>query len=172
MQTLTNNARRYDVMQYDGREVTVTRMTPAEVRGLKPQAFDHFISTCDAILAFRTATGKWIECRNEWPGVGPVGLAILRSLQMTPGDFLTPKDIAELTGYRSLERNEVLAARVCALRNAHGDKAQRFIETRTAGGYAIRWPRERTWLWIDRAPVAGVDKPLTVNPKDGETDRP
>ena len=171
MQTSTSNARKYDVTQYDGREVTVTRMTAAEVRGLKPQTFDHFISTRDAIMAFRTASGKWIEWRNEWPGVGPVGLAILRSLQMNPGDFLTPEDIAELTGVNSLKRNEVLAARVCRLREAHADKSQRFIETRTASGYAIRWPRERTWLWVDLAPVAAIDKPLTVDPKDGETDR-
>jgi len=171
MQTSTNNARKYDVTQYDGREVTVTRMTAAEVQKIKPQAFDHFISTRDAILAFRTASGKWVERRNEWPGVGPVGLAILRSLQMNHGDFLTPEDMAALSSFRSLERNEVLAARVCALRNAHGDKSQRFIETRTAGGYAIRWPGERTWLWVDRAPVAAIDKPLTVDPKDGEGDR-
>jgi hypothetical protein len=171
MQTPTSNARKYDVTQYDGREVTVTRMTAAEVQKIKPQAFDYFISTRDAILAFRTAAGKWIEYRNKWPGVGPVGLAILRSLQMNFGDFLTPEDIAELTGINSLKRNEVLAARSCRLRKTHADKSQRFIETRTADRFAIRWPRERTWLWVDRAPVAAIDKPLNVDPKDGETDR-
>ncbi|MCK4601582.1 MAG: helix-turn-helix domain-containing protein [Phycisphaerae bacterium] len=143
----------YEVNQYDGHEVETTTMTATEVKGLNPKGFDHYISLCLGIFGFRTKSGKWIEYRKKWPGIGKVGLAILQALQLNPGEFLTPAEIAELTDYESLRRHDVLAARVCAIRNAHKHKDERFIETRRGGGYALRWCQERTWLWVDRIPI-------------------
>ena len=142
--------KKYDVMTYDGHEVIAKTMQAREVKALKPKSFDHYVSTCTGDLGFMASSGKWVEYHNKWPGLGPVGLAILQALQLNAGDYLTPAELAELTGYDSLRSNEVLAARIHAIRKLHRDKGERFIETRTSGGYAVRWPKERTWLWINR----------------------
>ena len=141
--------KKYEVTTYDGHEVAAKTMIASQVMTLKPKSFDHFISTCDGVLGYRATDGQWVEHRKTWPGMGPVGLAVLQALQLNPGDYLTPKEIAKLTGYESLKHNDVLAARVCAIRNAHSDN-RILVETRGSGGYAIRWPKERTWLWISR----------------------
>ena len=145
--------KRYEVNRYDGNEIVTETVTTDCLRTLKPKSSDHYVSTCTGAFCFRTASGKWVEYHNKWPGLGPVGLVILQALQLNPGDYLTPAELAELTGYDSLRGNEVLAARIHAIRKLHRDKSERFIETRRSGGYAVRWPKERTWLWVDRLPA-------------------
>ena len=152
--------KKYEVTIYDGREVVAKTMMASQVKTLKPESFDHFMSTCNGVLGYRAADGQWVEHRNTWPGMGPVGLAVLQALQLNPGDYLTPGDIAGLTGYESLRHNDVLAARVCAIRNAHS-KNRMLVETRGSCGYALRWPKQRIWLWVDRIPASA----------DNETER-
>jgi len=144
---------KYEVTRYDGHEVEATTMAAEERDAIDPKEFDHLISTCSGTLGFRDQRGSWIEHHGKWPRMGPVCIAILRALQLNPGDFLDPRDIGLLTGNESLYDNNVLAARVCAIIKAHNDATGRFIETRTSGGYAVRWPGARTWVWIDRIPA-------------------
>jgi len=153
MKRQINVQKRYQMTRYDGREMTTKTVTAKDLKALKVQSFDHYISPPSGVLGFRNSSGQWVEHKKRWPGLGPVGLDILRALQLNPGDFLTPPELAELTGHQSLRRNEALAARVHAIRDAHEDKIERFVETRTSGGYAIMWPKDRTWLWIDRLPA-------------------
>ncbi len=142
--------KKYDVTRYDGREVIARAATAKQARLYKPQAYDYYISTCWGVLGYRAAGGRWVEHQDGWEGIGPVTLPLVRAIQLNPGDYLTPEEIAQITGIGSLVRNGVLIARVYAFRRAHEGNPDRFIQTRASGDYAIRWPKERTWLWIDR----------------------
>jgi hypothetical protein len=144
--------RKYEVTVNDGKEITVKTVTAAEKEALDPQAFDLYMSPADGVLGFRDAKGNWVEYRNRWPGLGPVCIAIIQALQLNCGDFLSPKTLSQLCGFDSLHENSVLAARAHAIRKALRDPGARFIETRTSNGYALRWPRERTFLWVELIP--------------------
>lgn len=164
MKTMAKNEKRYEGMRYDGREVIALSMTPDEVLAIVPQKFDHYISAPDRNYGFRSPSGKWIEYHKKWPRMGPVSLAILRALQLNPGEFLSPEYIAEITGYDSLREHDVLAARLYAIRQAHDNSRDWFIETTTADGYAARWRKERTWIWVDRIPLASSKSPVRLDP--------
>jgi DNA-binding response OmpR family regulator len=129
---------------------------------IDPASVDHYQAACRGLLAFRTATGDWEKYEEKWPKLGPVGLRVLHALQLNPGDFLCPSEIAALTGWRSLERNGALTALIMRLRKAHKEQGQAepwFIETKTAGGYGVRWPKDRTWMWIERVtPTTHIDR--------------
>lgn len=155
MKPKKNTDRKYEVTMYDGHEITVKTMTAEEIEALDPKDFDHFLSTASATWGYRTSSGKWVEHRIKWPGLGEVGLRVLRVLQLYAGDFISRKEIADLAGFESLTRHGVLSARIHAVRKAHGDKNQRFIETTRSNGFKARWPSERKWLWIDRIPTNG-----------------
>ncbi len=76
----------------------------------------------------------------------------MKVLQLYPGVFVTPREIAELTNNWNLNDPGVLASRVRAIRAAHGENGAhpRFILSRRVGGYALMWPAELTWIWIER----------------------
>lgn len=154
MKTARQIEKKYEVMQYDRHEVTARSVTADELLSIEPRKFNHYISTRDRIYGFRSRSGKWIKHRKRWPRMGPISKAILRALQLNPGEFLSPDEIAELTGRISLREHDVLTARIYAIRKAHDDSGDWFIETTTDDGYAVRWREERTWLWIDRIPSA------------------
>ena len=148
--------RRYEITKYDGREMTVESVGIEELRAIDPRSYDHYMSTVDGTMGYKDASGHWHEYRGQWPGLGKETLNLLRALQLNAGDFLTPAELMELTDNPFLRENGNVAARVAAIRNqTHADAPGRFIETRRAGGYAVRWCPDRTWLWIDRAPVDG-----------------
>ena len=154
MRPKRNTQTKYDVTEYDGHEVTTRVVTADELAQLAPQSFDHYMSTCSATLGFRTCDGRWRKCIKTWPRMGPTSTAILRALQLNPGDFLTPRDVAVITGHDPLRNGQALQARICAIRKTHEDPGDWFIETRTCDGYAVRWLPKRTWLWVDRLPAA------------------
>jgi hypothetical protein len=147
-----NMTRQYQVTRNNGAEVTTVPVIAGEVEAIRPQDFDFYMSKPDATLGFQDHKGKWHEWSSSWPRLGPVCLDILEALQLNAGDYLTPTDLAEITGYESLRENGNLAARVCAIRHTLGNSGSRFIETRTAGGYAIRWPKNRTFVVVERVP--------------------
>ena len=151
MNNNTTSARRYQTTAYDGNELTVKTLSSADKLALDPQAYDLYYSLPDGILAFRDSAGNWVEYRGHWPKFGLKCISILQALLLNPGDFLSPAAIGELTGHDSLCENTVLAARVHAMRKSLRDPGARFIETRTSNGYAIRWPRERSFLWVELA---------------------
>lgn len=141
---------KWEVTQFDGNAITTRTVTEAELASIQPQQFDHYRSNSLGIFAYRDAAGNWIEHRDVWPKMGPVNLAVLEALQLHPAVSLTPLDLARLTGIHSLADNGNAAVRVRKIREAHDDGDQRFVETRRSGGLAYRWPRSRTWIWIER----------------------
>jgi len=133
-----------------------TSITAAERKQIDPEKPDLFISNPDGVLAFRLESGERIEHRGRWPGMGSVMLAVLQALIVNSGDFLTPAEIAVITGISSLRENNNLSARVAKLRRFFRDTNQRFIETRDSGSYAIRLPQCRTFLWLERIPATAA----------------
>ena len=151
MEIQRKNQHSYEITEYDGHETTMRIISADELTQLAPQTFDLYMCTCSATLAFRTHCGEWREHVKEWPRMGKVATAILRALLLNAGDFLTPRDIATITGYASLRNPQALQARICAIRKTlDDDQRGRIIETRKSDSYAVRWARERTWLWVDR----------------------
>lgn len=144
--------KRYEITTNTGTK-SITAKEREQIDTKKP---DLFISSPDGMLAFRRESGEWVEHHGKWPGMGRVMLAVLQALMLNSGDFLTPADIASITGVSSLRENNNLSARVAALRRFFKDKDQRFIETRDSGSYAIRLPQCRTFLWVERVPAAAA----------------
>jgi len=144
---------RYEVTIYDGQDVTTRPMTREQVMEINPQSFGYFFSTVFGIWAFRTANDEWIEHEAaDWPGIGDTCIRIIQAVQFNPGEFLTPTEIAELTGYATLRNKNALSARLKAIREAHKEsyKAPNFFSSRRDGGFAIAWNAEKTWAWIER----------------------
>ena len=84
--------------------------------------------------------------------MGETTLAILETLLLNSGEYLSPEELAELTGNPNLKRNSALAARILAIRKTLHDDNETYIQTqKTPGHYAVRWTG-RPWIWIERAP--------------------
>ena len=151
---------RYEVTFYDGQAIATRTMTREQVLAINPQSVDHCLSPDLGIWAFKTAEGEWIEHRGGiWPGLGDTGIKVISATQLNPGEFLTPADIAELTGYATLRKGYALSARLMALREAHRESGRNphFFQSRRAGGYAIGWNPECRWMRIDRMTLAAGD---------------
>ena len=152
---------RYDVTIYDGHAITMRTMTREQVQAINPQSVDHFLSSALGIWAFRTAEGEWIEHRGgDWPGLGDAGIRITQATQINYGDFLTPAEIADLTGYTTLSEGSALSARLLALRKCHRESHRpHFFLSRRAGGFGIAFNPERSWMWLERAaPAMGASE--------------
>ncbi len=145
--------KRFEVITYDGRGMSCRSLSHMEANAIRPDEFDLFLSETKGVLGFRDGKGRWVEHHNDWPGLGDVCLDILKSLLLNAGDYLTPKDLVQATNRESLRENGNVAARICAIRKVLHDSTSRFIETRTAGGYAVRW-KDRPWAWLERIPQA------------------
>ena len=153
MNAKNSNEPKFEIRRYDGKEVSVQTVTREEARAINPQSADHYFDLVHDVLAFRTATGEWVE--HDWKLIGDVCLDILRALQLNAGEYLTPSDLAQLTGHGSLHnsnKNNNVSARLSALRRAHGEnhKSPHFFRTRRGGGMAVAWAGERTWMWLER----------------------
>lgn len=158
MNTNKNIKPRYEVTIYDGQTVTTKTMTREQVMAINPQSVDYFFSTAFGIWGFRTADDEWVEHNAaDWPGLGDTCIRIIQAIQLNPGEFLTPQEIADLTGCFTLRDNNALSARFMAIRQVHKEsfKKPHFFQSRRAGGYGISWNSEKTWMWIERiAPTA------------------
>ena len=146
---------RYELTSYDGHEVEVRSISWEQYQKIDPQSYDHYMSQSQGLWCYRDRQGHWIEHRIEWPGLGNTCIKIIQSVQLNPGSFLTPRDIAELTNVHSLAENNNLSARWLAIRQAHGETfAQpRFWLSRRAGGMAVAWHPKFTWAWLERIPA-------------------
>ncbi len=153
---------RYDILAYDGQTVTNKTMTRQQVMAINPQSVDYFFSTTFGIWGFRTDEDEWVEhSAADWPGIGNTCIRIIQAVQLNPGEFLTPQDITELTGYFTLRDNNALSARLMKIREAHKEsyKKPHFFLSRKAGGYAIAWNPQCTWMWIERIkPAVGTSE--------------
>lgn len=144
---------RYQVTAYDTKTIETVTMTREQVMEIDRQASDYLLSTDFGILAFRTSQGEWVEYSNgNCPGIGTICLRIIQATQLNPGEFLTPNNIFELTGYATLRSNNALSARLKAIREAHKESFgnSNFFLSRRAGGYAIAWDPTKSWMWIER----------------------
>ncbi len=145
---------RYEVTTYvPGSEVEAKSLSAAELKAIDVQTFDHLLDTAQGVYGYRRADGKWAEQLIDGSGLGKkTGLNIVMALQLNPGVFLTPAEIALLVNNDTLKHAGPLAARMRAIRVAHGENGadQRFFISRRDGGYALKWPREFSWIWIDR----------------------
>lgn len=141
---------RWEITQYDGKQITMRTVAEAEMLAIQPQQFDHYRSNSLGIYAYRNKAGIWVVHENIWPMMGPVNCDLLEAVQLHPGAYLTPAALAQVTNISSLRDNGNAAVYAHKVRLAHGNEGERFIETRRSGGLAYRWPRERTWIWIER----------------------
>ena len=144
---------RYEVTNYDAQTITTKNMTREQVMAINPQSVDYFLSITFGIWGFRTDQDEWIEhSAGNWPGLGDVCIRIIQAIQLNPREFLKPSQIADLTGCFTLRENNVLAARLLAIRRIHKESAEKphFFKSRRPGGYALAWNPEKTWLWIER----------------------
>ena len=149
----TTNNSRYEKIHYDGKAITTKTITYEQAKAIIPQSADYFQSSAFGILAFRTLDDEWIEHRQGIsPGLGDVCLRIIQALQLNPGEFLTPPEIAELTGRDSLRENNVLSARLMAIRKAHKEchSKPHFFLSRRPGGFAVAWNPRCSWIWLER----------------------
>ena len=155
MNTNKNIKPRYEVLAYDGQTITSKTMTHEQVMAINPQSADHFLSSVFGIWAFRTAEDEWVEHHGgDWPGFGDVCIRIVQAIQLNPGEFIDPVLVAELTGRSTLRENNVLSARLMAIRRAHREshKKPHFFLSRKAGGFGVSWNPQKTWMWIERIP--------------------
>lgn len=153
MNTNKKMDQRYEFITYDGQTIDTKVMTRQQVGAINHQSFDYFLSAAFGIWGFRTKSGEWIErCDGDWQGIGDTCLKIIQALQLNPGEFLSPKEVAELAGYSSLRNGNTLSARLMAIREAHKEtyKNHNFFRSRRAGGYGISWNSKKTWAWVER----------------------
>lgn len=153
MNTNKNIKPRYEVTTYDGQEITTRTMTRQQVMEINHQSVDYFLSAAFGIWGFRTDQDEWVEYNaGDWPGLGDRCIRIIQAIQFNPGDFLTPQEIANLTGRSTLRDNNALSARLMKIREVHNETAQKphFFQSRRPGEYAIAWNPEKTWMWIER----------------------
>ena len=141
---------RYEITRYYDQGIFTDSLSQSELAKIDIKQVDHFLSNSLGLWAFHTADGNWIEHRGEWPGLGPVNLLILQALQINPGIFLQPRDIAALTGHDGLSHNGTLSAGILRLRRAHIEQGQPwFIETTKNHFYGLRWSPARSWMSIE-----------------------
>lgn len=146
---------RYEMTYYDSQGMETKYLSGAEIKDIDPQGFDFFMSQSQAIWGYRNIEGQWIEHHIHWPGLGNSCIKIMHAAQLNPWVFLPPREIADLTGINSLAENNNLSARWLAIRKAHGESFLRphFWLSRRAGGMAVAWNPNCTWLWLERIPV-------------------
>lgn len=143
---------KYDITFYDGLETSSRIISNEELEKIATDQYDCVIDHVNGVFSFRLASGERMWYEGDWPGLGPVTLILLQTLQMDPGKFLSPRRIADLTDYPSLSDHGALAQRVRVLRRIFGSRCNDFIESRRLP-YRLRWRKECTWLWIDHTPV-------------------
>lgn len=148
-----NTNPRYEILFYNGQTTDMSTVSREEAMSINPQSVDHFQSPAFGIFAYRTAEGEWFEYRKgNCPGLGDVCLRIIQALQLNPGEFLKPSEIAELTGRSSLRENNVLSARLMKIREAHQEshKKPHFFLSRRARGFSLAWAPQRSWMSVQR----------------------
>jgi hypothetical protein len=144
---------RYEVMIYDGHETTVQAMERDQAMAINRQSVDHFMSISFGTWAFRTADGQWVEHTGaDWPGLGDTCIKIIQALQLNPGEFLTPDDIVELTGFHTLRNSNALSARLKAIREVHKETFRKphFFLSRRSGGFGVSWNPQSSWASVER----------------------
>lgn len=150
--------RKYDVIIGDGRNVECKILTEKELAALPWRYFKLIVCMVSARMVVTSSSGKRIEYLGRWPRMGRVTLELLQCLLLESCTYVTPAELAQMTGNHNLQRNECVAARIMALRKALHDANETYIQTRkTPGHYAIRWTgKPFIWIAAVRSGVAGT----------------
>lgn len=149
-----NNVR-YEVTYYDGQDISTQVLSRRKAVQLDPRGFDYFLSVSMGLWFFRTAEGEWVEHHDGiWPGFGNTCIKIVRATQLNTPEFVTPEDIAAVTGYNTLRNNNALSARWKAIRVAHQEdfRQPNFFLSRRSGGFGVAWNPNKTFCWVERIP--------------------
>ena len=143
---------RYELWSYDSKNQSVDTIGRDDVLAIDRQSVDHFLSIDFGIWAFRTADGHWIEHRLSQRSLGTKLLKILDVVRCEPGQYFSPKDVAELTQIDKLSEPNNLSARWRALRLAHEESFEKpnFFFSKRTGGMGIAWNPERSFMQIIR----------------------
>ena len=146
----------FELKHWDGHAMKTQPVSAEEIRAIDRNIADYFISSCLRVLSFRAASGKRFEHAGRWPGIGRVGIKILRAIQSQPGVYLGPMELTILTEEESLLDTANLAARNYVLRKAHCETKEiaHFFLTPDTGSIALTWPAHLTWMSLDVLPVA------------------
>ena len=92
---------------------------------------------------------------HDWSHLGEVTLALLEVLQSHAGEYLPSYEIAQKTGYWSVNEHTALSQRLKWLRKIHHDTPGNlwFFMSRRNGSFAIAWSAARTWIRIEKNQV-------------------
>jgi hypothetical protein len=143
---------RYELWHYDGVTQSVETISRADVLAIDRKSVDHFLSVDFGAWAFWTADGCWIEHQLSQRSLGTKLLKILEVVRCEPGEYFSPKDVAELTQIYKLGEPNNLSARWRAMRLAHEESFEKphFFLSKRTGGMGIAWNPDRSFMQIAR----------------------
>ena len=143
---------RYELWSYDSKNQSVDTIGRDDVLAIDRQSVDHFLSLDFGVWGFRTADGRWIEYDLSQRSLGTTLLKILDVVRCEPGEYFSPKDVAELTQIHSLSDPNKLSARWRAMRLAHEESFQEphFFLSKRTGGMGIVWNPDRSFMQVTR----------------------
>ena len=158
----------YEIWGYDGNDQSVETISRDDVLAIDKQSVDHFLSIDFGIWAFRTADGSWIEHQLSQRSLGTKLLKILEVVRCEPGEYFSPKDVAELTQIYKLGEPNNLSARWRAMRLAHEESFEKphFFLSKRTGGMGIAWNPDRSFMQITRI---RTDRKSAQGPENSET---
>lgn len=150
MEPSANGMSTYFVHHYDGTDVSRRTATRAEIQSLRPEEVDHFVNLPFMQFEYRDREGIWRS--HDWSHLGDVTLALLEVLQRHPGEYLPSYEIAQETGYWTLNEHTTLSQRLKWLRKIHFENPQapQFFLSKRNGSFAIAWSAARTWMRIEK----------------------
>ena len=154
MEPSGNGTSTFVVHSYDGKDVSRRSATRAEIQSVRPEDVEHFVNLPFGQFEFRDREGIWRS--HDWSHLGEVTLALLEVLQSYPGEYLTSYEIAQKTGYWTLNEPTALSQRLRWLRRVHCESPNDpwFFMTHRNGSFAIAWSAARTWMRIEKDLVA------------------
>lgn len=144
--------RKYYVTRGVGNKVASETMTKEQLEAIEGSQFELILCMVTARMVVTSSSGKRIEYFRQWPRMGRVSLQLIEAILLNSGEYLTPADLAEITGNDNLRENSNVAARIMAIRRTLHDDNETYVQTRkTPKHYAVRWSG-RPFIWIERAP--------------------
>jgi hypothetical protein len=163
---------RYRILWYDTVKIKNKIITAEELHAIDQRSVDHFMSFASNTWAYRAADERWVEDNTDWTGLGDTCLAIIKCVQDWPGEYLTPSEIAKLTGIFSLRNPNNLSARWMAIRRAHKESFHEphFFLSKRTGGLGVAWDATRSWMRVSRIKPDSSD--TCVSDSAGDSNQP
>ena len=131
-------------------EVTEQRMPRSAVLALDPDDVDFHCDEAFGRIQIRQSRGEPAQHPAEIPRIGPVRRKVLLVVMNRPGEYLSPRQLATLTGYPWLRDPRNVAGCIRSMRRAFGETGSRpfyFLTRRSP--YAVAWCAGRSWRHIE-----------------------